>query len=140
MKREHKLAIGIGISTLLVVVAIWISMSLASHEMRGRILVRDAETKDPVPLALTLFEVSRTPTEIYPLTRSGSVFTCMTDEQGSVQVPDLRDSKWASATHFRIHVLSDKYRKYVKEFPRQRFGKNGMDCRAIKVALERKEN
>ena len=136
---KHKLAIGIGAAALVVGVAVWIPISIEARKIRGRILVRDAETKQPVASALVLFEVSRTLTEVYPPTRAGYVSASRTDEHGLVQIPDISGSNWITATHFRICVLSDEHKNYMKGFQRQRFGKDGSDCRAAKVKLERKE-
>lgn len=141
MKRKHKLTIGIGVATLVVLVGVvvWIPVSIEANKIRGRILVLDSETKQPVASALVLFEVSQTLSQVYPPTRAGYVSASRTDEQGFVQIPDISGSNWVTATRFRICVLSDGHKKYLKSFFRDRFGKNGSDCRAVKVKLERKE-
>ncbi len=139
MDRKQKKAIGIGVAILLAGVAVWIPLSIEGRKIRGRILVRDAKTKQPVPSALVLFEVSQTLTDIYPPTRSGYVSANRTDELGFVQIPDISGPDWATATRFRICVLSDGHKKYLMGFERARFGKNGANCRAVKVKLERKE-
>ena len=140
MERKHKLIIGAGVLTLLVLVAICIPVSIEANKIRGKILVRDAGTKQPVASALVLFEVSRTLSEVYPPTRAGYVSASRTDEQGFVQIPDISGSNWVTATHFRICVLSDGHKKYLRSFFRDRFGKNGSDCRAVKVKLERENS
>ncbi len=139
MKRKQKSILGAGVLTLVVVVAAWIPALIESNKIRGRILVRDAETKQPVASALVLFEVSQTLTEVYPPTRAGYVSASRTDEQGFVQIPDISGSNWVAATRFRICVLSDGHKRYLKSFFRDRFGKDGSDCRAVKVKLERKK-
>ena len=139
MNRKQKLIIGVTALTV-GVVAVLVSMSIASHKVQGNILVRDGENNKPVSTVLTLFEVSRTPTTTYPLDRTGPAFACMTDGKGSIRIPDLQGTNWISATHFRIRVFSDGHKRYVKEFPRKRFGEIGTDCKAIKVMLEQKEN
>jgi len=140
MERKHKLIMGAGVSTLVVLVAVWIPVSIEARKIRGKILVRDAETKQPVASATVLFEVSRTLTEVYPPTRSGHVSASRTDEQGLVQIPDISNSNWDTATYFRICVLSNGHKKYLRQFQRGRFGKNGAGCRAVKVKLERKNS
>ncbi|MEN8255413.1 MAG: hypothetical protein ABFR33_08085, partial [Verrucomicrobiota bacterium] len=123
----------------LVLVAIWIPVSIEASKIRGKILVRDAETKQPVASATVLFEVSQTLTQIYPPTRAGYVSASRTDEQGLAQIPDISGSNWVTATRFRICVLSDGHKKHIRGFYRDRFGKNGSDCRAVKVKLEREK-
>jgi len=139
MERNHKPAIGAGVVALVVFVAVWIPMEIEGRKIRGKILVRDAETRQPVPAVTVLFEVSQTLTTVYPPTRAGYVSAQRTDEQGLVQIPDISGPEWATATRFRICVLSDGHKKYLKTFLRDRFGKNGSDCRAVKVKLERKK-
>ena len=73
MDRKQKRAIGLGIAALIVFAAISIPSSIKAGKMRGKILVRDAETGQPVASALVLFEVSQTPTQVYPPTRAGFV-------------------------------------------------------------------
>lgn len=138
MERKHKLIIGAGVLTLVVLVALWIPASIEGRKIRGKILVRDAETKQPVASATVIFEISQTLTQVYPPTRAGYVSASRTDEQGLVQIPDISGSNWVTATYFRIYVLSDGHKKYLRRFQRERFGKNGSDCRAVKVKLERK--
>lgn len=139
MERKHKLIIGAGVLTLVVLVAVWIPMEIEGRKIRGKILIRDAETKQPVPSALVLFEVSQTLSEVYPPTRAGYVSASRTDEQGFIQIPDISGSNWVTATRFRICVLSDGHEKYLRSFLRNRFGKNGSDCRAVKLKLEREK-
>ncbi len=138
MERKHKLIIGAGVLTLVVLVALWIPASIEGRKIRGKILVRDAETKQPVASATVIFEISQTLTQVYPPTRAGYVSASRTDEQGLVQIPDISGPNWVTATYFRIYVLSDGHKKYLRRFQRERFGKNGSDCRAVKVKLERK--
>ncbi|MEN7973043.1 MAG: hypothetical protein ABFR47_04330 [Verrucomicrobiota bacterium] len=128
----------IGLVALAVAAAIWTPMEIANRKIRGKIRIRDAKTGQPVPSATILFEVSRTIRQVYPPMKSGFVTALETDGQGLAQVPDVSKSKWSSATYLRICVLSDEHKTYLKSFEKRRFGKDGSNCRGIKVKLERK--
>ena len=136
MDRKQKRTIVWGVVVLIIIAAILAPFLIEAWKIRGKVLVRDAKTKQPIPGVTVLFEVSRTLTQIYPPTRAGHILARKTDEQGLVQIPDVSGPDWADATHLRICVLSDGYRKYLVEFSRSRFGKNGSNCRAVKLKLE----
>jgi hypothetical protein len=139
MKAKHKIAIGAGVlatATLLVIAVAWCH-SLPCQ--RGNIYVRDAETGAPMYPVLTVFAVARTPSVEYPPNVTGPSEAGMTHRDGSFAIPDLTGPPYAGATLFRILVRTDGYQYYAQDFPRDRFGKSGLDAIPIIVPLQKRK-
>ena len=83
MDRKQKRTIFLGVAVLIIIAAILAPFLIEAWKIRGKVLVRDAKTKQPIPGVTVLFEVSRTLTQIYPPTRAGHVLARKTEQENS---------------------------------------------------------